>query len=105
MKTATLYINKRIDSANHRDSSRTQEMVSYKILLIVFVALFVVAFADEEARDKRGFFNGGYGRYGGYGGYGYPYGYHSLGYSGLGYPVLGYGYGLGNPFLHQIFPF
>ncbi|CAH1402223.1 unnamed protein product [Nezara viridula] len=65
-------------------------MASYKTLFVLFVALFAVAFAAEEARGKRGVF------YGGYGAYPYSsYGYHGLGYSGLGYSGLGYGYGLG----------
>ncbi|CAH1402216.1 unnamed protein product [Nezara viridula] len=84
-------------------------MASYKALIFLFVAIFAVAFAAEEGRDKRGVFYGGYGYNGavpysagyaayptaysagyglGYTGYsGYAAGYHPYGYSGYsGYP-------------------
>nr|XP_024216956.1 prisilkin-39-like [Halyomorpha halys] len=91
-------------------------MASYKALIFLFVAIFAVAFAAEEARGKRGVFYGGYGYngaapysagyaayptaysagyglgYTGYSGYaGYPYGYSGYsGYSGYPYGAVSY---------------
>ncbi|XP_014286396.1 cuticle protein 6.4 [Halyomorpha halys] len=75
-------------------------MASLKALIVFCVALFAIAFAAEEARDKRGLAYGGYGYgalpYSGYSGYpyglGYGHGYN--GYAGYGaYPYSHGGYG------------
>ncbi|XP_014253692.1 cuticle protein 6.4-like [Cimex lectularius] len=87
--------------------------MSYKALILAFVAIFAFALAEEAVREKRGLLGfGGFGGYRGFGGYGLGYtrsfglGYHGLGYGGYGYGGFGRvghvfpGYGLGYGFLH-----
>uniref|UniRef100_A0A224Y4C0 Putative neuropeptide-like protein 31 n=1 Tax=Panstrongylus lignarius TaxID=156445 RepID=A0A224Y4C0_9HEMI len=72
-------------------------MASFKIIFVL--ALFAVAMAVEEVRDKRGVLGyGGY--YGGLGGSVLPYGY-GLGLGNLGYHGYGlYNHGLGGHYYY-----